>query len=725
MFRYLKNKSVFIQVVIFWLIVIILVALANYFVYKSVKLKYLDDTEEIAKHISEHIEDELTQNFRNLRNIAKEIDEEDLKDYSKIVSELNFRIETSRYRKIAIAYLDGKSYATNGEMYDVSQRDYFQRAKKGEEVISNVIYSLDDETQVNVYAVPVYDKFGKVVAVVWASLDTESFSKSLNVKSNDVDVYLMDNFGNLIAGNSAEDNFFEVVEIYDINKKSIENLKKDIDEKKGNYQYFEYKGKKVYMYYKEVMKRIHNESENWWILVRVNKDIVFEATRNITRPLNQISAILIFIFTICFAKIFNKYNQINKSLRDIAYTDSITKGHNEYYLENYLQKNGKKFKYRAFISLQIENISAITNVNGLKGVEYILLEIYNYLQEYLGEDVVIAHSHFGDFKFILEAEKREDVFQKLDGIYIEKIDRSIPIEYYIGIYFMKEEKESFKDLCTYVNLAKHNCNKDNICCVYNEKMHNQELEIIALKDDIKRGILNKEFKAWLQPKYDSKGEKVVGAEALVRWHKYGSIISPYIFIPICEEQGYIQDIDELVLIDVCKQLRKWIDQGKEVVPISVNLSRNYLDKEDAISRLIEIINEYKIEFKYIQFEVTESSLVGNEEKLKEILEKLSKKGFKILLDDFGVGYSSLKTMADLKFDILKIDKSFVDQIGTEKGNNIIKYTVQLCKQLEMGVVVEGVEQKEQFDFLAQLECEYYQGYYFGKPMPTKDFEKLL
>lgn len=163
----------------------------------------------------------------------------------------------------------------------------------------------------------------------------------------------------------------------------------------------------------------------------------------------------------------------------------------------------------------------------------------------------------------------------------------------------------------------------------------------------------------------------------------------------------------------------------KIVPISINLSRNYLDKEDTIKRIFEIIDKYNMKPEYIQFEVTESSLVGNEEKLKTVLNTLREKGFKILLDDFGVGYSSMKTVADLKFDVLKIDKCFVDNIGDETGNHIIEYTVQLARQLQMEVVVEGIEEASQYEFLANLECDFYQGYYFSKPISSIDFEMYL
>ncbi len=335
----------------------------------------------------------------------------------------------------------------------------------------------------------------------------------------------------------------------------------------------------------------------------------------------------------------------------------------------YLQKMQVKRHYCAFISLEIINLSAVMNINGLKGAEYLIKEVYAYLKGYFENDVEIAHSHFGDFKFILCFDTKEEIIHRINNLAISKKYGSIPIQYKIGIYFMEKGKENFHDICTYVNLAKNSCGKDQRYSVYNKRMYQHELALNTLKEDIQRGIENHEFKAWYQPKYGKDGKTILGAEALVRWYKYGSIVAPYIFIPICEENGFIQEIDELVLEDVCQQQRKWLNEGKEIVPISVNLSRNYLDRDDAVERLLDILNKYQITAEHIQFEITESSLVGNEEKLKQTLSQLHTYEFKILLDDFGIGYSSIKTIADLNFDILKVDKSFVDNIVNEKGRN--------------------------------------------------------
>lgn len=215
-------------------------------------------------------------------------------------------------------------------------------------------------------------------------------------------------------------------------------------------------------------------------------------------------------------------------------------------------------------------------------------------------------------------------------------------------------------------------------------------------------------------------------EALARWEKEdGSILLPNYFISLSEKIRLIQDIDELVFIDVCKKIKQWELQGLPILPVSVNLSQAYLNGLSALNHLKKIMDEYGVSSEFIQLEITESYMIDNEESLNLAVTKMHEYGFKVLLDDFGVGYSSLMSIHSLDFDILKIDKSFVDAIGTASGNAIIQYTIQLGKKLDMKIVVEGVETKEQYEFLKICGCDEIQGYYFAKPQTFYEISKIL
>ena len=235
-----------------------------------------------------------------------------------------------------------------------------------------------------------------------------------------------------------------------------------------------------------------------------------------------------------------------------------------------------------------------------------------------------------------------------------------------------------------------------------------------------------EFQCYLQPKYGLRTRNIEGAEALIRWNsKEFGFISPGDFIPIAEKNGFVVELDFFILEEVCKTMRKWIDEGRKPVVISVNQSRLHLNYDDYIWRLREIVDKYDIPYEYIELELTESVFTENAEKLLKIMHKLHEIGFKLSLDDFGSGYSSLNMLKDMPVDVVKIDKEFFsDTMNTRKGRAVISTVVDLANNLDMDVISEGVETREQVEFLTEIHCAMVQGYYFAKPMPIADFEKL-
>ena len=235
-----------------------------------------------------------------------------------------------------------------------------------------------------------------------------------------------------------------------------------------------------------------------------------------------------------------------------------------------------------------------------------------------------------------------------------------------------------------------------------------------------------EFQCYLQPKYGLRSRNIEGAEALIRWNsKDFGFISPGDFIPIAEKNGFVVELDFFILEEVCRTMRRWIDDGKKPVVVSVNQSRLHLNYDDYIWRLREIVDKYDIPYEYIELELTESVFTENSEKLLKIMHKLHEIGFKLSLDDFGSGYSSLNMLKDMPVDVVKIDKEFFsDTMNTRKGRAVISTVVDLANNLDMDVISEGVETKEQVEFLTEIHCAMVQGYYFAKPMPIVDFEKL-
>lgn len=260
---------------------------------------------------------------------------------------------------------------------------------------------------------------------------------------------------------------------------------------------------------------------------------------------------------------------------------------------------------------------------------------------------------------------------------------------------------------------------------YEGQVSRTHLRNQMLESGFEDALKAKEFKVWYQPKFDAKSERLVGAEALVRWiQNDGTVIPPGAFIPLFEQDGIIVKVDEYVFRNVCETIKKWEDSGLQPIPISVNLSRSSLYTAGVIERYVEIVKETGISTEYVPIELTESAELHSVQ-IKDLTEKLKNAGFKLHMDDFGAGFSSLASLNILPFDVVKLDKSIIDFIGDAGGEEIIRHIIQLSHFKKMKVVAEGVEKKDQLTFLRENECDYIQGYYYSPPKPEEDFLEFV
>ena len=243
---------------------------------------------------------------------------------------------------------------------------------------------------------------------------------------------------------------------------------------------------------------------------------------------------------------------------------------------------------------------------------------------------------------------------------------------------------------------------------------------------MKSALANDEFVLYLQPQYDST-KRLIGAEALSRWIRDdGKMISPGIFIPIFEKNGFIKEMDYHVWENGFKLIRTWMDSDSLPVPISVNISRVSLADDEIINKIKSLQEKYKIDPSLMHFEITESAYMENQDELIQRVGKIREMGFLIAMDDFGSGYSSLNTLKDVPLDILKLDMGFLrgnDSAG--KGHSIIEHIINMAHDLDLTTIAEGVETIEQANFLNSLGCDVIQGYLYAKPMPISNYEELL
>ena len=262
----------------------------------------------------------------------------------------------------------------------------------------------------------------------------------------------------------------------------------------------------------------------------------------------------------------------------------------------------------------------------------------------------------------------------------------------------------------------------NNICFYDGGMITELHHRQFIEEEMHKALVGNEFVMYLQPKYCISTGRIIGAEALARWiHPTRGMISPDEFIPIFEENGFVLKLDSVIWESACKKIRAWLDAGLEPVPISVNVSRQYLTTFDVAGAVSALIKKYDIPIKLLELEITESLDAPG---VEEVIGKIKQAGFTILMDDFGSGYSSLNMLKTTQFDVLKIDRSFLSEfMESDRGRKIIHHTISMSRDIGLDIIAEGVETLDQAKFLNSCGCDAAQGFYYSRPIPAEDFDE--
>lgn len=304
-----------------------------------------------------------------------------------------------------------------------------------------------------------------------------------------------------------------------------------------------------------------------------------------------------------------------------------------------------------------------------------------------------------------------------------------PLSMHVGVYDLCEQDCDSHTMSYKAQLALQSVKGDMSTPIayYTRGLLQSTKEEQEMLREFDGAIQNKEFEVWFQPQINYANGSLVGAEALVRWrHPKKGLITPLQFIPLFEQSKQITKLDTYVWEETCRYIKHLNDAGIGL-PVAVNVSRIDISRCDVESILTGLVNKYEISKKQLRIEITESAYMKDTAKLTEAVEKLKNAGFVIEMDDFGSGYSSLTVLKNLDIDVLKIDLDIVREIGGEnvKSNNILKAVAGMTHSLDIAIIAEGVETKTQADYLEAIGCSNMQGYYFGKPMPADEFEKMI
>jgi len=299
----------------------------------------------------------------------------------------------------------------------------------------------------------------------------------------------------------------------------------------------------------------------------------------------------------------------------------------------------------------------------------------------------------------------------------------------MGVAMYPENGNDSDALLKNSSLALHRAidNSDSNCQFYNPEMNEKLIEDIHLDNALRIALDKRQFVLYYQPQYDITGQEIVGLEALIRWvHPVNGIISPGKFIPIAEENGLIKDIGLWVLKEACRQAVFWQEKGLKEVKVAVNIATSQLMQDNFVDIVKDILSSTGLRPGLLELEITERAMVSSVNKTIEILNILKEMGINIAVDDFGTGYSSLQYLKDFALNHLKIDMSFIRQLFDKENNKeIVSAIIAMGHSLNLKVTAEGIEDERQLRFLKEYNCDFIQGYYFSKPLPVKEVEKLL
>lgn len=733
-----RRKSVFkiSYVIIVLLIGILAVAWYSHVLKNELRELVRNTLKEVSSQNVLIVQKEIEGDLSALTEIAERIGALEKADEDTIVRTLRGVTYRYSFKRMGFCSANGRAYTTDGSVFDPSQWDWFQASMAGENCISEPLIDAVDGEEIIIFSAPVKRR-DMVVGVVFATYRIESLKQILSVTSFEGEgyTYIIQRDGDKVVDSVNPTSFQNMTNIYNSmrnadgrNIQAIKDLKQLLADGQTGYVIFYNKIGK-YMYVTPL------GINDWFLADVVPVDFMESTSNDILYRTYAVCVVLAAICVIIVVMIYIEERRKKKQMQNLLYVDELTGGdtHAKFLLDVEKKVSGT-YREAAFVMMDLDDFKLINELFGYEEGNSVLRYTWNVLREHCREEECLGRSIADRFVLWLYFDTKGEIEKRVTQM-AEEIQRyTIPqaSEYILhpvfGIYYVDkgdEDVEGMQNCAALVhNLAKQE--KSGNYKVYTDVMKEKMLQKKQLSDQIEFAYKNHEFIAYYQPKYESVSQRLAGAEALVRWRKPdGQTISPGLFVPLAEESGFVRKLDEYIFREVCMAQKRWLDKGLKIVPISVNLSQRHLENPEFVDEYKRIVDETGVPIEYIQLEITESALYEKKKEFIEIMEKLHQMGFVILMDDFGTGYSTLMMLKSIPVDVMKLDKSFVDDYDDVRGRQIIRCVMRLAQDLQIAITAEGVETQDQYEFLKSIGCDTIQGYYFAKPMPEEEFEARM
>lgn len=726
---------------IFGLVMIILVTVSWLLYARALKADFqneiVSNLEEISMQGKSLLIKEINGKLEMLTEISRRVSFYEVGEYEKAAEMLAATAAENDFKRMGIITADGRTFTTDHAQISLEDRDYYKAGLKGESGISDPLVDRKGFGKINVYSVPVYHE-GKITAVLFGTYDVNEMRRQLEISSfgGQGYTYIVNTAGECIVGSSNSYSYPDMVNIFSsieggdtMNQKSAAVMREDFKNGLEGCVKFRHEGVQ-YMYYRPI------EINDWYLLTVTPASVLDGKMNSVLGRTYLLGFFMILVFAGVLSYILREQKLRKTELMHMLYTDELTGG---YSYAKFKLEAGKRIRRAdngqlSIISLDIDDFKFINELWGYEEGNRLIRYVHRVLERWCEGEEIYAHQAADMFVALVDGRDHEALCVRLEELcsrlksYSIWPQNKLSIIPSIGVFQIRDTSLSLEFCLDCAGIARKR-QKGQFAvhfAFYDERVREQIYRNKKIEAEMKPALEKGEFQAYYQPQYDAQTKRVVGAEALVRWVRSdGEVILPGDFIPLFEKNGFISELDRYMFRSVCEQQNAWRSAGLVNVPVSVNVSRRLLYDLNFIEKYDMILADVGIPVEDVEVEITESVFFDNQPRLVEVINGLHRSGYRILLDDFGTGYSSMAMLTEMAFDTLKIDKSFVDNIGDERGNKIVDGIIRLADSLELSTIAEGVETREQYEYLKAHGCDVIQGYYFGKPMSADAFGRLL
>lgn len=701
--------------------------------------------QEIATQMGTNVSKTIDENFSVLNMVATVIKNLQVSDYAKLHTVVQEQQSLWNSRRIMFIDANGIARDQSGKTVAIANDTYLQDVIVGRVPSMSASQIIDGSERV-VFAIPVSDITidGTNILAIAAIYDLSTFDTILNMSafSGKGYAHIIRQDGTVVIRSSSSNALqtgyniltsMSGAQLWD--QRSLDDIKAEIAEGKNGLVEFELGDAREYMTYTPL------GMQQWSLLTFVPVSVVNEKSNLLMKLTVLLCGFVTASFALLFALLLIVTYRNKNKLEKIAYVDAVTGGNtmakfNE--TAKLLLSAGKNNQY-AMIYTNIEKFKVLNEQYGEKACDEVLRCINYGIGSDLAEDECMGRIFADNFCVLINYKSDTDIvgrfeqWQKSASEYIVSKNAtwlSFIMEF--GVFVVENTTIPQAHMVDRAKLSLSETTRDlrgkMRYAIYDEQVRRTLFREKQLEDMMEQALENHEFQVYLQPKYLTGSERIGGAEALVRWcSSTEGMIYPDEFIPLFEKNGFVVQLDLFVFEQVCMTQRRWLDEGKTPIKISVNCSRIHLKNPVFLQKYIHIAERYSLPAGIIEIELTENTVFENVEYLSDVIREIQSAGFGCSMDDFGSGYSSLNLIRDIPVDTIKLDKVFFRTAPTDlsRTESVVGSIITMSKALHMETVAEGVEDRPQVDMLKRLGCDYIQGFYFARPMPIESFEKLM